>query len=371
MALGPLEGFVIGVTADRRWQDQAELLERRGGTVVHGPTIRTEYLGEDEALRTATEAIIERRPDHLVLTTGIGVRAWLEAVQAWGLGDQLLAALADTRVVARGPKATAGAQAAGLAVWDTPGEQLVDVVARLRSEPLAGRTVAFQHYGEHNPAAVAALEAEGAEVLELPIYRWRPPFDLEPACRLVDAVATRRVDAVTFTSAPAVASLVAVADDAGLGPEVLEAFNTRDVIGACIGPVCSAAARRAGIVEPVAPEVGRLGLLVRVLAGVLADRCQRVVLRGEPMVVQGRAVLVDDRPVDVPDRERVVLTALLARRGAVVSRATFLRALGGEETSGRALEATVARLRRRLGPAGEAIRTVRGRGYLLDAERRA
>ena len=79
--------------------------------------------------------------------------------------------------------------------------------------------------------------------------------------------------------------------------------------------------------------------------------------------------VVDGRPVDVPDRERVVLAALLERRGAVVSRATFLRAFGAEDTSDRALEATVARLRRRLGPAGEAIRTVRGRGYLLDADR--
>jgi uroporphyrinogen-III synthase len=41
MAYGPLTGFTVGVTADRRWNEQAALFERRGATVLHGPTIRT------------------------------------------------------------------------------------------------------------------------------------------------------------------------------------------------------------------------------------------------------------------------------------------------------------------------------------------
>ena len=49
VAARSLDGFVIGVTADRRWEEQAELLERRGARVVHGPTIRTIALVADEA----------------------------------------------------------------------------------------------------------------------------------------------------------------------------------------------------------------------------------------------------------------------------------------------------------------------------------
>src|SRR5437763_14773875 len=105
MTLGALEGFVVGVTADRRWTEQAELLERRGASVLHGPTIHTEYLASDDALRRATGIVIARRPDYLVATTGIGVRAWFEAAQAWGVAEDLVGALAETRVVARGPKA--------------------------------------------------------------------------------------------------------------------------------------------------------------------------------------------------------------------------------------------------------------------------
>ena len=46
MKMGPLAGYTIGVTADRRAEEQAQLLERRGARVLHGPTIRTLPLAE-------------------------------------------------------------------------------------------------------------------------------------------------------------------------------------------------------------------------------------------------------------------------------------------------------------------------------------
>ena len=58
--LGPLEGFVVGITADRRWEEQAELLRRRGATVVHGPCMDTQYLADDDDLRRATVDVIEQ-----------------------------------------------------------------------------------------------------------------------------------------------------------------------------------------------------------------------------------------------------------------------------------------------------------------------
>lgn len=362
MSLRALEGFVVGVTADRRWAEQAELLQRRGAAVLHGPTIRTEYLASDEVLRAATHAVIARRPDYLVATTGIGVRAWLEAAQAWGLAESLFDALSGCRVAARGPKAAAACHTAGLPVWASPeSERLEDVMAGLASEPLAGRAVAFQHYGERNAAAVAELEGRGAEVIEVPIYRWQRPDDLSGAMRLVEAVCERSVDAVTFTSAPALHNLVGVARDMGCAEALLSAFNS-GLVAACIGPVCAEAARREGIEHPVAPGHGRLGLLVRCLTDALAPQRQTLSMAGHSVVVQGRALAVDDEVVDLPDRERAVFAALLRRRGVVVPKTSL-----ADAGSAHALEAAIGRLRRRLGPAGAAIRSVRGRGYLLDA----
>jgi hypothetical protein len=43
-----LRGFTVGITGDRRWQEQAEMLSRRGARVVHGPTMSTSLLGDLE-----------------------------------------------------------------------------------------------------------------------------------------------------------------------------------------------------------------------------------------------------------------------------------------------------------------------------------
>jgi uroporphyrinogen-III synthase len=363
----PLDGFVVGVTADRRWSEQAELLERRGAAVLHGPTIATEYLGSDEALRRATEAVITRPPDYLVATTGIGVRAWFEAAQAWGRAEKLSEALQATRVVARGPKATAAIQIAGLTVWASPAsERLDDVLALLAGADLTGRIVAFQHYGQRDLRAIAAIAARGAGLVEVPVYRYRHPVDDTQTGLLIDAICNADVDAVTFTSAPSVRNLVALAGQRGCADELLAAFNKGDVVAACVGPVCAAGARGTGIERPVAPHQGRLGLLVRTLSDVLHAR-RRVVFCGSvPLVVQGRAIAVDGEPVDLSRRERAVLEVLLRRHGVVVSKAAIIRSLGSDPTAGHALETTIARLRRGLGSAGLSIRTVRGRGYSLD-----
>jgi DNA-binding response OmpR family regulator len=71
--------------------------------------------------------------------------------------------------------------------------------------------------------------------------------------------------------------------------------------------------------------------------------------------------------VSLPPLETRMMEVLLARFGAVVSREALAQAGWPEGMTGRnALDVHVLRLRRRVGPLGLAIRTVRSRGYLLE-----
>jgi len=370
MSLRPLDGFVVGITADRRWEEQAELFSRRGAAILHGPTIATQYLASDEDLRRATCAVIAARPDYLVATTGIGMRAWLEAAAVWGLEDDLIAVLGAGRVVARGPKAAAAVQAGGLDVWArSSNEQMGALVELLLAEPLDGRTVAVQEYGVPNQEPSVALRGAGATVIDVPVYRWRVPEDPLPVVRLAEAACEGRVDAITFTSAPAVHNLFAIAAEHGMAEELRAACNGQVVV-ACVGPVCADGARKEGIDEPLAPAVGRLGLLVRALSDHLAARRQVVRLAGHEVVLQGSVVEVAGERLEPPPRERGLLEALVAARGAVVSRAVLLsRVWGSPDVDAHVLEVTVGRLRRRLGEAGPALQAVPGRGYRLDLDR--
>ena len=367
MGLGPLEGYTVGVTADRRWEDQAELLRRRGARVLHGPTMATQYLASDEALRAATAAVAASPPDYLVATTGIGMRAWLETAQAWGMGEALLDALMPARTIARGPKSAAAVSTAGLDVWQSsPNERLDQLLELLLAEPLAGRRVAVQEAGAEARDITDALEAAGADVVAVPVYRWRMPDDTGPALRLVEAACDGRVDAVTFTSAPAVQNMFTVAAEADRVAALRRAFNT-SVVATCVGGVCAGAARDEGIEDPVEPTVGRLGLMIRALSERLEPRRRTLVLAGCEVVVQGFAVDLGDRTVEMPPLEQAVFALLAERPGAVVPRSLLLQRLWGSSAADpHLLEATITRLRRRLGPCGAALRPSPGRGYRLD-----
>jgi DNA-binding response OmpR family regulator len=71
----------------------------------------------------------------------------------------------------------------------------------------------------------------------------------------------------------------------------------------------------------------------------------------------------------LPPVEARLMVALIDRFGAVVSRDQLARSGWPEGSPGRnALDVHVLRLRRRIAPLGLSIKTVRSRGYLLEAD---
>ena len=71
--------------------------------------------------------------------------------------------------------------------------------------------------------------------------------------------------------------------------------------------------------------------------------------------------------VALPDTEFRLASALLEREGAVVSRDRLRRSGTGGQISPNTLDVQIGRLRRRVADIDLNIRTVRGRGYLLEA----
>ena len=210
----PLSGFTVGVTAARRADELGAMLERRGATVQHAPALRIVPLADDTQLLAATRELIERPPDITVATTGIGFRGWVDAANGWGLGEELLRALGSGELIARGPKARGAIRATGLVdAWSPPSESSAEVLEHLLARGVEDLRIAVQLHGEPLPDVVEALDVAGAEVVEVPVYRWMPPVDITPVDRLLDAVVAGEVDVVSFTSAPAAASLLARAGE--------------------------------------------------------------------------------------------------------------------------------------------------------------
>lgn len=366
----PLSGFTVAVTAARRREELSNLLVRRGARVVEAPAIRIIPTQDDDLLRAMTESCVTQPPDVVIATTGIGFRGWMEAADGWGLGEPLRAQFAKAELLVRGPKAKGAVRAHGLAeAWSPESESTEEVVTHLLEEGVAGKRVALQLHGEPLPDVVAALTRAGAQVVEIPVYRWVPAEDIRPLQRLVDAVVAGQVDCVTFTSAPAVVSMLDTAAQRGRKPALLRALSN-DVLPACVGPVTAAPLERLGIAT-VQPERSRLGALVRTVVEELPARRARTVHTGAHVLeLRGHSVLVDGAPVSLTNRQSAVLSALLeAGPGRVLSRAELLaRAWRDETADEHAVEMTVARLRSALGPAGKAVQTVVKRGYRLASQ---
>jgi uroporphyrinogen-III synthase len=361
-----LRGFTVGVTAERRAEDQALMLRRLGVDVVQAPTIRTLPVADAELLRARTVALIDDPPDYVVANTGLGIRTWLEAAAGWGLDIALRQALGQTRIVARGPKAAGAVQIARLEVWwRSPTEQLADVGERLVQEGLPGKRVAFQLHGDDRQMLTRRLVAAGARVTEIPVYRWSLPEDGQPAQRLIDLACRGELDAVTFTAGPAVRYLLEVADAEGRASELLAALNTR-VIAACIGPVCASVAEDEGIERPLTPPHWRLGSLVRTLGEALAGRRRRLDAGVTTLTLQGSLALVGDRPVPLTVAERDLLYLLAQQPGTTVAPdASDAQARPQSGAPAVSWDAVIAVLRAKLGPAGAAIETT-GNGYRLQ-----
>lgn len=371
-APAPLAGFTVGVTAARRADELGSLLERRGARVLHGPALRIVPVADDARLRAATEQCVAEPPAVVVATTGIGFRGWVEAAEGWGLGDALLGALGRARVLARGPKARGAVRAAGLAdAWSPESESSGELLEHLLGEPLAGVRVAVQLHGQPLPDFVEALRCAGAEVIEIPVYRWSAPAETAPLENLVEAVCTREVDAVTFTSAPAAAGLLSRASDLGRREELLSALRG-PVLAACVGPVTHAPLGELGV-PAVVPERFRLGAMVRRLCERLPERAALLPVAGRAVQLRGHAAVVDGELRPLSPSAHALLRALADRPGRVVPRSELAAALGATARSGarpvdeHAVEQAIARLRSALG-AADLVQTVIKRGYRLPLE---
>ncbi|WP_405784227.1 uroporphyrinogen-III synthase [Streptomyces sp. NBC_00859] len=366
---GPLAGFTVGVTAARRADELIALLQRRGAAVQHAPALRIVPLADDSELLSATRGLVGHPPDIVIATTAIGFRGWIEAADGWGLGESLVERLRGAELLARGPKVKGAIRAAGLTEkWSPASESMAEVLDRLLAQGVEGRRVAIQLHGEPLPGFVEALRAAGAEVVGVPVYRWMPPEDIGPLDRLLDATLARSVDALTFTSAPAAASLLARADARGLRAGLLGALG-HEVLAVCVGPVTALPLQAQGVAT-LQPERFRLGPLVQVLCQELPSRAAVLPVAGHRFQIRGQAVLVDDTLCPVPPAGMSMLRALARRPGWVVSRAELLKALPGAGRDEHAVETAMTRLRTALG-SPRLIQTVVKRGYRLAVDQAA
>lgn len=365
----PLLGLVVGVTADRRWEEQAELLRRRGARIVHGPTVRTHALGSAPELTEAIQAMVDDPPDLVVLTTAIGLRGLLESADALGRGEELRDVLGSAELIARGPKAAGVAAGEGWTpTWQAPQATSDEVVEHLAGRGIAGRRVAAVLDGRARPVLAEQMRELGADVVAVPVYRWELPSDHEPAHRLIETLVDDGLDALTFTSSPGVLNLFELAREIDRADELRAALDDGVRI-VSVGPVCSSTLGSCDVGVDIEPRRPRLGAMVHSFATSVAATRRPTRVGDVELLLDGGDAVIDGEVVPLGPRERSMLD-LLAQRTGVVAKTDLRDLIWGPDTGLHTVEVTVGRLRDRLAAAvGNRLQVIAvpRRGYRLAA----
>ncbi len=151
---------------------------------------------------------------------------------------------------------------------------LVDLIL---SEPVAGKTIAVQLHAYADETQLQRLAAAGATVLTVTPYGWIKPDVDDALPALIRAACSGELDAVTFTSAPAVDAVFSTAEEMGFGDQLKAALRS-NVATAVVGPLTAKPLEIAGI-TPLVPVRFRLGAMIRLLCEHLgAQAAQPVVM---------------------------------------------------------------------------------------------
>lgn len=257
-----LAGRTVALLEARRASELADLVRRYGGEPWSVPSMREVPLEADAGSAAALRELCAGGADTVICLTGVGTRALFKLAAELGLEAQLRQALQRAHVVVRGPKPQAALRELGVRIDRAASSPHTSrqVLEALADVPL-GR-VAVQLYGGPDPELRTGLEARGASVLEIPLYRWALPHDVGPMLDFVDHAA--EVDALAVTSATQVHNLFAVAQAHGREPALRAGLRRLTI--AAVGPVAALALAEHGVAVAVQPQHPSMGAMVRDLA---------------------------------------------------------------------------------------------------------
>jgi uroporphyrinogen-III synthase len=251
----------VAILEARLGEQLAGLVASRGGVPFHAPAL-AELPDLDPQAIAALVKSLETHPAKLaVFQTGVGTKALFAATDGLGLTKKFLDLLSGMQVAARGPKPTGALRQRGVRIDRSAADPFTthEILDCIRDIELKGARVIVQRHGSANRELDAALEARGAEVIEIPTYRWSLPRDTARLEELVIRLERNEMHAVVFTNAEQFRNLSSIASRMGKIENLKKSLN--HILVASIGPIASAALREGGVkvgLEASPPKMGAL-----------------------------------------------------------------------------------------------------------------
>jgi uroporphyrinogen decarboxylase len=290
-------GLRIVALESRRAPEMQRLIEKLGGVPLVSPSLREVAVDEQRPVIDFANHLMTGQIDIVLFLTGVGIRQMLEHLERHVDRQRFLNALTDVKTVVRGPKPLAVLRELGI----TPTIQVPEpntwreVLSTFDAQlPVANQVIAVQEYGVPNISLIAGLEARGAQVVGVQVYRWDLPEDIKPLEENIRRITLGEVDACLFTSAQQVIHLLQVAQRLELEQSFRDSL--RRVVIASIGPTTSEMLRKLGISVDFEPSHGKMGHLVSELSQIAEELVSRKRRVAERLAAQVAPALSENPP---------------------------------------------------------------------------
>ncbi len=247
-----LQGKTIAVPEMRELEVFSALLERRGAKVLRCPLVTIYDSPHSAQVLAFAVKLAEGGFDDFVLITGEGLTRIMSCIDRYepALRPRFVEGLRNLRTITRGPKPARALRALGLKPQIEATEPTTDGVIRsLSAEPLEGRRMAVQLYGnDPNLTLMRFLRDRKAVITTVAPYVYGNAADDATVHSLLERMAAGEVDAIAFTSKLQIERLVTQHP----APLVRRALTRTKI--AAVGPIVAEAIRAAGFEVASSPE---------------------------------------------------------------------------------------------------------------------
>ena len=272
-----LNGYRILILETREEAQFARLLAEQGADVLQCPMFAIHDAPDPAPVEAWMRRAIAKPLDDLVLLTGEGLRRLMKLATHIGVEKDFVAALADLRKFARGPKPGRALREIGLEPQITTEKPTSEGVAEMLARvDLAGHRVGLQLYPDKDHSAlIGAITAQGAEVDTVLPYVYDTKAAEANIVRAIDDMAQGRIDAIALTNLGQIRRLIETARAHGW-EDKLRAGLARTAI-ASVGPAVSDELKSQGLRADISPADGAFFMkpLISAMAVELAKKGPR------------------------------------------------------------------------------------------------
>ncbi len=199
---GRLDGYRILILEAREEAQFSRLLSEQGADVLQCPMFRIDDAPDPSPVEAWIRACIARPFDDLVLMTGEGLRRMMKVATRMGVADDFVAAIAQSRSFARGPKPGKALREIGLAASVTTETPTSEGIAQMLSAyDLKGRRLGLQLYPEKDHTVlIDAIKSQSAEVTAVLPYIYDARAAESNIIAAIGEMSAKKVDAIALTS---------------------------------------------------------------------------------------------------------------------------------------------------------------------------